>query len=179
MMQLQPSDRVPDMLQPVAKWVYDQWGCYLPGRSIETAELALKQQPGPDGLPFTLIAVKAEEPVGVARLVASDLEARPDLQPWLASVFVPILERGHGIGASVCAGIIKYAGELGFSNIYLFTPDRAAFYERQGWSVIGQESHCDTEVTLMKFDLGTRFAEGAGGRSGRSASHSGSDRLLG
>ena len=167
------------MIQPVAKWLYDQWGCHLPGRSIETAEFALKQQPGPDGLPFTLIAVEAEEPVGVARLVASDLEGRPDLQPWLASVFVPIRKRSQGIGASVCAEIVKYARELGFPTIYLFTPDRAAFYERQGWSVIGQESHCDTEVTLMKFELGTCIVEGTGDTSGQSAHSSGSDRLLG
>jgi predicted N-acetyltransferase YhbS len=168
MMQLEPSDRVPEMIQPVAKWLYDQWGCHLPGRSIETAEFALKQQPGPDGLPFTLIAVEAGEPVGVARLVASDLEARPDLQPWLASVFVPIRKRSQGIGASVCAGIVKHARELGFPTIYLFTPDRAAFYEKQGWSVMGQESHCDTEVTLMKLELAPRIVEGAEGTSGTS-----------
>lgn len=142
------------MIRPVAKWLYDQWGCHLPGRSIESAEFALKQQPDPERLPFTLIAVEGEKPVGVARLVASDLEARPDLRPWLASVFVPMDHRNEGIGTFLCSEIAKYARKQGFPAIYLFTPDRVAFYERQGWSVMGQESHCETPVTLMKLDLG-------------------------
>jgi hypothetical protein len=42
---------------------------------------------------------------------------------------------------------------LGFSSIYLFIPDRAAFYVRQGWIVLGQEQHCDKQVTLMKLEI--------------------------
>ena len=92
-MQLQPSCSLPGLIRPVARWLYDQWGRHLPGRSIKTAEFALKQHPDAEGLPTTLIAVEGEEAVGVARLVASDLETRPDLRPWLASVFVPVQKR--------------------------------------------------------------------------------------
>jgi hypothetical protein len=48
---------------------------------------------------------------------------------------------------------VEHARCLGFSTIYLFTPDRAAFYVRQGWIVLGQEQHCDKQVTLMKLEI--------------------------
>jgi len=162
-MHLQPSGRVPGLIRPVASWLYDQWGRHLPGRSIETAEFALRQHPDSEGLPATLIAVEAGEAIGVARLVASDLESRPDLQPWLASVFVPIHKRNNGIGTFLCAGIVEHARKSGFSTVYLFTPDRAPFYEKQGWTVMGHEQHRDIQVTLMKLEIGEQDAPSNGG----------------
>jgi N-acetylglutamate synthase-like GNAT family acetyltransferase len=91
--------------------------------------------------------------VGAARLVASDLESRPDLTPWLASVFVAEDKRNRGTGTEVCSGIVEIARQKGFSTLYLFTPDRASFYARQGWEVMGQERHRGKEVTLMKLEL--------------------------
>lgn len=150
--ELKPVHSVPEMIRPVAGWLYSEWGRHLPGRSIDTAESSLRQDPDANGLPSTLIAVEGSEPVGVARLVESDLESRPDLGPWLASVFVPEEIRGRGIGTMLCSGIVDIARRSGFPAIYLFTPDRAGFYERQGWSVIGSEEHRGMQVTLMKFE---------------------------
>ncbi len=153
-MQLQPSGSVPGLIRPVAKWLDDQWGRHLPNGSTDATEAALNQSPDSEGLPWTLLAVEGESPVGVARLVRSDLPSRPDLQPWLASVFVPADKRNQGIGWFLCSGIVEQARKLGFPTVYLFTRDRVAFYERQGWSVMGREPHRDTQVTLMKLELG-------------------------
>jgi predicted N-acetyltransferase YhbS len=101
-----------------------------------------------------VIAIEGHEPVGVARLVESDLESRPDLKPWLASVFVPGHKRNQGIGTTLCSEVVEIAKRCGFSRLYLFTPDRAPFYERQGWSVVGFERHRDIQVTLMKLEIG-------------------------
>jgi predicted N-acetyltransferase YhbS len=152
-MKLQSSCSVPGLIPLVASWLYNQWGRHLPNRSIDTAVSALRQPLDSEGLPFTLIAVDAGEPVGVARLVKSDLETKPDLQPWLASVFVPIHHRKQGIGTFLCSGVIEHARKSGFSAIYLYTTDRVAFYERQGWSVMGHEKHRDMQVTLMKLEI--------------------------
>lgn len=153
-MQLIPSHTIPGLIPAVAGWIYNEWGRHLPGRSPETAEHALRQEPDARGLPTTLIAVEDNEPMGTARLVESDLESRPDLGPWLASVFVPEDKRSRGTGTLVCSGIVEVARQKGYPTLYLFTPDRASFYERQGWSVMGHERHRDKEVTLMKLELG-------------------------
>ena len=152
--QLIPSHTVPELIPLVAGWLYNEWGRHLPGRSLETAEHALRQEPDPRGLPSTLIAIEGDEPVGVARLVEFDLDSRPDLGPWLASVYVPADKRSRGTGTLVCSGIVEIARQRGYSTLYLFTPDRAPFYERQGWEVVGYQLHRGVQVTLMKLDLG-------------------------
>lgn len=153
-MHLEPSHTVPHLIRTVAEWLYGEWGRHLPDRSVDTAESALRQVPDFEGLPSSLIAVEEQEPVGVARLVEFDLESRPDLRPWLASVFVRADKRSQGIGTCLCSGIMELARRHGFSTLYLFTPDRASFYERQGWSIMGYERHRDIQVTLMKIELG-------------------------
>ncbi len=153
-MQLIPSHTIPGLIPAVAGWLYNEWGRHLPGRSLETAEHALRQEPDARGLPTTLIATEEDEPVGVARLVEFDLDSRPDLGPWLASVFVPANKRSRGTGTLVCAAIVEVARKKGYPTLYLFTPDRAPFYERQGWSTVGYEQHNDKDVTLMKLELG-------------------------
>jgi predicted N-acetyltransferase YhbS len=153
-MQLKLSHTVPDLIRPVAGWLYSEWGHHLPNRSVDTAEYALRQSPNSEGLPSTVIAIEGHEPVGVARLVESDLESRPDLKPWLASVFVPEHKRNRGIGIILCSEVIDIARQYGFSTLYLFTPDRAPYYERQGWSVVGYERYRDIQVTLMKLEIG-------------------------
>ncbi len=153
-MQLEPSHTVPGLIPPVAGWLYNEWGRHLPGRSLETADHALRQEPDARGLPTTLIAIEGGEPVGVARLVEFDLDSRPDLGPWLASVFVPGNKRNRGTGTLVCSGIVEAARQRGYPTLYLFTPDRAPFYQRQGWEVMGHEQHHGVQVTLMKLDLG-------------------------
>jgi len=152
-MKLMSPSAVPELVRTVAGWLYAEWGCKVPGRSIDTAESSLRQDPGADGLPSSIIAVLADEPVGVARLVATDLESRPDLSPWLASVYVHADKRNRDIGSILCSGIVEIARRNGFHTLYLFTPDRASFYQRQGWSVMGDERHQGVRVTLMKFDL--------------------------
>jgi predicted N-acetyltransferase YhbS len=152
--QLIPSHTIPKLIPAVAGWLFNEWGRHVPGRSVETTEQALRQEPDLRGLPTTLIAVEDNEPMGAARLVESDLESRPDLSPWLASVFVPADKRSRGTGTLVCSGIVEVARQRGYPTLYLFTPDRATFYERQGWSVMGYERHRDKEVTLMKLEIG-------------------------
>lgn len=152
-MQLKPSDAVPELIPQIAEWLFTEWGRHLPNRSVATAEAALRQNANSEGLPATVIAVEEGKPVGVARLVESDLQSRPDLNPWLASVYVPEYKRNQGIGSILCSEVVNIAKQLGFARLYLFTPDRSAFYERQGWSVVGHERHCDMEVTLMKIEL--------------------------
>lgn len=153
-MQLIPSHTVPGLIPAVAGWLFNEWGRHLPGRSLETAEHALRQEPDARGLPTTLIAIEGDEPVGVARLVEFDLDSRSDLGPWLASVFVREDKRSRGTGTLVCSRIVEVARQKGYPTLYLFTPDRASFYERQRWSVMGYERHHGVQVTLMKLELG-------------------------
>jgi len=157
-MRLISSLDAPEFIRSAATWLYNEWGRRVPGRSIETAEVALKQETDSAGLPVTLIAVDDSAPVGVARLVENDLPAREDLGPWLASVYVPPEKRRCGIGTELCAGIVEQARKLGFKKIFLFTPDKSQFYHERGWSKVGTESHWLGSVTVMEINVSEQAA---------------------
>jgi GNAT superfamily N-acetyltransferase len=75
--------------------------------------------------------------LGSASLIAHDMDTRPDLSPWLASVFVAEQHRGKGIGTALVRRVVQEAGMLGVANLYLFTtPDMYGFYARLGWTLI-------------------------------------------
>jgi len=49
--------------------------------------------------------------------------------------------------------VMQQAVDAGFSRLYLFTPDQAAFYQRLGWKELSKEIYCGHEVTIMSVDL--------------------------
>ena len=47
-------------------------------------------------MPTVLVLLDEEHPVGTAALCLDDLEERPDLNLWLAGVYVDPIHRGKG-----------------------------------------------------------------------------------
>lgn len=143
----------PEHIKTAAGWIYNQWGSNLPNGSVKRAEKALGITPGAAGLPISLIALRQGSPVGVARLVKHDMDTRKGLSPWLASVFVPVDYRGRGIGTELCTKGVAEAQKLGFTKLFLFTPDRESFYTRQGWNTIERAIHKDKQVVVMQLEI--------------------------
>jgi N-acetylglutamate synthase-like GNAT family acetyltransferase len=81
------------------------------------------------------------------------LPSRDDLSPWLASVYVDPPFRNRGIGASLVQRVAQEARTLGFPTLYLFTPDRAAFYANLGWQVVERDEWNGCQVTVMELKL--------------------------
>ncbi len=106
-----------------------------------------------EALPLTWVALEGEELLGSASLVSSDMETRPELKPWLASVFVSPAHRRRGIGGILVQHICQEAAFRGFSQLYLYTPDQERFYQRLGWRIFEKLEFHETEVTLMVIDL--------------------------
>lgn len=81
-------------------------------------------------------ARSAGKTVGCACLVASDLPSRPELTPWLSSVYVAPHARGQGLASALVAAVDASARERGHRRLYLFTPAQTgpvAMYARRGW----------------------------------------------
>jgi GNAT superfamily N-acetyltransferase len=137
-------------LETVAMWLFDEWGQHMPNGSISRAKKTLGAMPDARGLPVSFLAIDDNEPIGIARLIIDDMENRKDIFPWLASVFVPPKFRGRGIGTRLCNRVVEQAHCLGFSSIYLFTPDRERFYSRQGWAVAERTTYRDKDIVILK-----------------------------
>ncbi len=80
------------------------------------------------------------------------MDSHPELSPWLARVYVHADYRNRGIGACLANKVVAVAKALGYSPLYLFTPDQTRVYQGLGWQFIALESYRGGEATLMKIN---------------------------
>jgi predicted N-acetyltransferase YhbS len=142
----------PELAPMVAEWLLDEFGH---ARSPTHAQLVamIVAQPASSEDSFVLFA--DDVPVGTASLVNSDLKARPDLQPWLASVLVRPQFRGRGYSPMLVRHVEERAAAAGVSTLWLYTWSADRLYARLGWQRVGieRDTDRDVEVVLMKRDL--------------------------
>jgi GNAT superfamily N-acetyltransferase len=126
----------PEFFDAVADRIWQTWWepngyplAYVEGR------LAENMQDTP--IPLALIAHDGGTFLGTASVIASDLDERPDLTPWVAAVWVEERARRHGVGATLVDAAARASFTLGFPRAYLCArPRMTGFYERLGWTLI-------------------------------------------
>jgi GNAT superfamily N-acetyltransferase len=143
-------DRHAGLAPTLAGWHHAQWGHLYDHWTLDVARAELADHATRRGLPTTLVAVEAGEPLGSVSLV---LEDAPELcehgSPWLASLYVRPEARGRGLGARLVQAAVAHAAALGVSELFLFTPEHAGFYARLGWRPLARTALLGTPVDLM------------------------------
>ena len=138
----------------LARWHHREWAWLNPGDTVERRARRLRGQClGRNPLPATWVALAEGRPLGSASLVAQDMDTRPGFTPWLATVFVEPVHRGRGIGGALVRRVGEEAGRFGYRDLYLFTPDRAAWYGGFGWEELETVSYRGSPVVVMKKSL--------------------------
>jgi GNAT superfamily N-acetyltransferase len=126
------------------------FGRHNPDMTLESRAAQLGARIGKKSIPLTVVAFDQDKPIGSACLVEQDLDLRPELAPWVASVFVHSDYRRRGVGSALMKRLEAEAAKMGIKKLYLFTPDRVDFYTTLDWKVFGREIHRSHEVTLME-----------------------------
>ena len=121
----------PHHIPTCARWEHETWG-NSGGKTMDDA-IASYSHTGRDALPLTLIATSGANIVGMVSLWINDCPLRPDLTPWVASLYVSPAARGQGIGSSLFSRIEDQAVRLGIRRLYLMTQHSEAFYRTMGW----------------------------------------------
>ena len=99
------SDR-PELAPVVAAWLVDAFG-YPGGLTVEEMTALILSPPvGPEE---TFVLFDQGVPVGTASLAHKDLEARSDLTPWLAGVFVQPAFCGRGYATALVRRVEAFA----------------------------------------------------------------------
>lgn len=105
---------------------------YITGRLNEN----LNAEP----LPIALVAHNGAEFLGTASVIASDLEERPQLTPWVAAVWVEPQARSGGVGGALVERAACDCFALGIARAYLCArPALTGFYERLGWIAVERD----------------------------------------
>jgi predicted N-acetyltransferase YhbS len=142
----------PEMIPTCASWAYGQWGCQS-GDSLEYAMARFIKGANKERLPFTLVALDNQKPVGMISLWKSDLNNRPDLSPWLASLFIHPFYRGHHISLYLIKKLEKEARRLGYLRLFLVTKEAKNLYTRHGWEELEQVKTIHGDASLMSKGL--------------------------
>jgi len=92
-----------------------------------------------DGVPFCPIAEIDGKLCGTASVIANDEEARPELTPWLAALWVDESERRQGIAAALLKEAARRCAALQIERLYLGSrPALRDFYASRSWRVLEQ-----------------------------------------
>ncbi len=140
-------------LSPLALWHHNEWSVLNPGQTIEDREAKMQNYLLDQPIPNLYLAEQDGILLGSAALVENDMDTHPELQTWLASVFVAPEYRRRGIGAELVKHVMTKAASLGASQMYLFTEYQTAFYQRLGWRILSEETYREQPVTVMVCDL--------------------------
>lgn len=152
-MRIEFLDQHAALVPVLARWHHAQWGHLYEHWTLEIARAELEDHARRRSLPTTLVLLDGQTLLGSVSLV---LEDAPELcehgSPWLASLYVVPEARGRGLGARLVRAAIATAAEQGVPELFLFTPEHAAFYERLGWRRLARTALKGTAVDLMQIE---------------------------
>ncbi len=141
----------------VASWIYHEWSFLYAGKTVRHVEEVLRERFHTRTLPLTLVAYDGDRPVGTVSLKEFDLEERPDLTPWVTSLYVVPGARSRGVGSGLMDAAEQKACRMGIRKLFLFTADAdlaSRFYEPRGWTTRERMRYHSYPVLIMEKKLG-------------------------
>jgi len=140
----------PQFFDCVADRIWRAW--WAPnGHPLEYITGRLNENMLDTPIPLALVAHDGSAFLGTASLIASDLDERPDLTPWVAAVWVEERARGTGIGAALVERATQTCFALGVPRAYLCArPRMTRFYERLGWTILERKVGRDQLNVFVK-----------------------------
>ncbi|HVF70162.1 MAG TPA: GNAT family N-acetyltransferase [Chthoniobacterales bacterium] len=138
-----------EALPVLARWQHEEWGGLRPGDTLEARTARLGAQVNRDRIPLTVVALDEATVLGSASLISEDMDTRPELTPWLASVFVDPAKRRRGIAGQLVRRIVAEAARLGVPLLYLYTVHSEKLYARLGWTFQERTTYRESEVVIM------------------------------
>ncbi|WGD29461.1 GNAT family N-acetyltransferase [Ancylobacter sp. WKF20] len=123
---------------------YRVWRAWWKDEGVPFAALKarLSESLGPSeaAIPTSFIACRGAEFLGTVALIASDVEERPGLTPWVAALWVEEPARAQGIGQALLTHASDVAFAAGHAGLYLCaTAANAPYYARRGWKRIERD----------------------------------------
>ena len=143
----------PEFFEIVAERIWQAW--WKPhGHPHDDIRRRLAENMNAEPIPLALVAHRGSEFLGTASVIASDLQERAHLSPWVAAVWVEPHARRQGVGAALVERAAQACFALGAPRAYLCArAGRTSFYQSLGGALV--------EENVGPFQLGvfTRDAQ--------------------
>lgn len=148
-LQIEYLDDHRDAIPRLAELHHAEWLTVTPGLSVADRVAGFEARARRGSIPIGFVALVDDAVVGMACLVACDIESHCHLTPWLATVLVDPGYRRRGVGTALVIRAADEAITLGFQDLFLFTFDRQSFYARLGWETLEPATYSGRRGTVM------------------------------
>jgi GNAT superfamily N-acetyltransferase len=140
---------VPFFLDELAGLHVAEWGHLYSGWCVEAVRAEFLGQRTDGSLPVTLVMHEGMELVGSVSVIFGDCPARPDLDPWLASLFVVPKRRGCGHGLALVRTAIDFAASAGERRLHVFTESAEGLFEGCGFEMLEQTMQQGVPISVL------------------------------
>jgi N-acetylglutamate synthase-like GNAT family acetyltransferase len=140
-------------INEIALYHQKEWAHLNNGETLEERKIRMQPYLNDDFIPTMYVAEKNDNLIGTAAIIKCDMDTKPHLSPWMASVFIIPEYRKKGYGSSLVKHIMQEARLNKIDKLYLYTEDADALYEELGWEVITKESFHNQNVIVMETKL--------------------------
>lgn len=153
-MQIAELNQHPGFAGQTAQLLHTEWS-HLPAWSHPPAILErLKQRNQKPSAEFTLIATPdGETVVATCSVIRYELDDIPAREFWIGEVMTDKAFRGQGVAKALIQQAIARARQQQMGELWLYTPDQQAYYQRSGWQAVEQRQIAGEEVTVMVLPL--------------------------
>ena len=135
-----------------AKWRIEAFGDVLSTR-LEDEIKRLEDFVADSSQQVALMASYDGVPAGTCLLAPMELAPCHPVSPWLAGLYVAPDYRRQGIGRVLVRATEQQARQRGNRQIYLYSDDAVAYYEKLSWRIIEQTIWHGFPMALMARDL--------------------------
>jgi predicted N-acetyltransferase YhbS len=143
-------NEVSDFKNIVADRVWNAW--WRPhGRLLQTVTDFFDDLPEAREVPFCLVAHDAGRYLGSVLAIASDLDDRPELSPWVGALWVEPEFRRQGVAGGLVRAALAEVFSVGHELAFLCaTAEKRGMYQNQGWQLI-EEKVGESELDVFEF----------------------------
>ena len=142
----------PSLWQQAADWSLEAWRHEFPHDTVQTYldQYELAASPGDRLVEVYAALDRTNQLLGLTTLVDDDeLPSVIEPGPWIAAVWVHPTSRTIGVGGALVRHATLRATSLGVRDLYLYTEDQQAWYERKGWQRVRETALNELPVTVM------------------------------
>jgi GNAT superfamily N-acetyltransferase len=149
----------PDLAHIAGTW---RWQAFFSDSETTLAEVLERDAQcasSDDVMPTVLVMLEEQQPVGMVALCLDDLEGRPDLNPWLAGLYVDPKHRGRGHSLILIHQLEALARNAGIERLSLYSAEAVGLYSKAGWRTVETFERDDKTFSIMQKQLSPQIEE--------------------
>lgn len=152
----------PHQIDELSQWMFQEWGTFYPGSTVETTHRWLSLTMRNSGLPITQVVLDGQTLVGCAMLQRQELYKERNITPWLGALLVKEKYQLQGIDSQLHDWALAYTKSLDYKRLHLlaFEQSDCEWYKKRNWTVIRTDETRGHPLIVMETLLSQKSRRG-------------------